>query len=179
MARPLVPIIPAAETEVNITGWLKGPIRKWQSAKAAALRAMGERWVRDFLPLHFEQAAYTRYGYAGRSKRYAHWKRRYLHHNRPLVFGRDPNKRSIEKPAGTTMREMVMKSVKVTATKDHVSVKMAVPYYTVVNQHLGDRLSQELIKTTQTEVDILGRHFAEKMGAQFSGGAGLVEEIAV
>lgn len=179
MARPLIPINPAAETSIDISGWLKSPIRRWQTAKKNGLRAMGERWVRDYLPFHFEQAAYTRYGYEGRTEKYVRWKRKFLHHNKPLVFGRDPNKRSVPKPPGTTTKEMVDKSVKVTATKDHVSVKMRVPYYILQNNHLGDRLGQELTKTTQTEVDILGRWFAEKMAADFQRDESAVESIAI
>lgn len=61
-----------------------------------AMSAMGMRWRRRYLPLHFGNGASTRYGYTPRAgehgsgkkfnRSYTGRKLRFLHHTRPLEF---------------------------------------------------------------------------------------------
>lgn len=72
--------------------------RRLQQSQRHALESMAREWHATYLPLHFLESAYARYGYykrkgmgmdpsaRGYSRQYAARKLRQMKHNRPLVF---------------------------------------------------------------------------------------------
>lgn len=72
--------------------------RQLNNAVKESLAAMGSYWWLEYLPLHFQESAYTRYSYSRRrgmgldpqgrafQRSYAGTKQRLKRHNKPLVF---------------------------------------------------------------------------------------------
>lgn len=57
-----------------------------EKAASAALNDLGAKWHGDYLPLHFQDSAYTRYGTERRSAKYNKSKLSRFGHQRPLVW---------------------------------------------------------------------------------------------
>lgn len=72
--------------------------RRLREAQQYAMEAMAREWHATYLPMHFLESAYARYGYVkrkgmsmdqgskGYSRQYSARKLRLRHHNKPLVF---------------------------------------------------------------------------------------------
>lgn len=80
--------------------------RGFQDAGRAAISATGQYWFDTYLPLHFENVAYRRYRYKGRSNKYNESKakkRKFgdetaLGEVKPLVFTGRSRERSLSSP---------------------------------------------------------------------------------
>lgn len=65
------------------------------AAFKAAYLAVGKRWRRRYLPLHFGSRATQRYRYTLRNFQYNRNKRRFLGHQRPLEFSGEGKREAI------------------------------------------------------------------------------------
>ena len=133
-------------------------------AVKAALLSVGESWFETFMPLHFQYAAFGRYGYKPRQVRNARGgpgyeirKRRKVGHGRPLVY------------TGRLERE-VKQRMKVASTFRGARVVLTGPQYLHQNRHgkQPDKAA-ELIVTTQWEAECLARNFEKALTLELKG----------
>ena len=84
--------------------------RQVNNAVKAAIATMAEQWHAKFLPLHFDESAYERYGYTrrkgsgmapgqkGYASSYVGRKRKRIGHNRPLVYSGEGRSMALASP---------------------------------------------------------------------------------
>jgi hypothetical protein len=114
---------------------------------------VGEMWHKRFRRPHFTMAAYVKYGYAPRSKRYEYFKRRSLHHNLPLVL------------SGTSRQLSEQKNV--TATKQSVNVRMPVRVFNFKSKNSKVDKRKEFTTVIPEEIKTLESGFQRGIERQF------------
>lgn len=76
--------------------------RGFKAEARKALEVLGKIWHSRYLPIHFTEAAYTRYGFHKRTWKYVKRKRRTLGHNRPNVFSGETQRQVMQPPQITS-----------------------------------------------------------------------------
>lgn len=83
--------------EISIT-WSRPPgmmRRSYDAAVRLGWERIGVEWWKRYLPQHFWQTAYRRYGYAGRTMGYSRRKQKHKRHNLPLTWSGELKRSSL------------------------------------------------------------------------------------
>lgn len=150
--------------DVELTG-IEGLTKKQvNDACKDALYALGLRWRRRYLPLHFGNAASTRYGYTPRAgergsgkkfdKSYTARKLRFLRHTRPLEF------------TGEGKRQALNGLSLVYATRDKVRIPLP-RKFNFRNKSSKVRMADEIRAVTPGEMRELEIFLTEELVRQF------------
>jgi hypothetical protein len=104
-------------------------------------------WWRHYLPKHFTEEAYTRYGYTRRDRKYVTRKLKAFGNMEPLVF------RGKARSAATKARPRIRTVT--TPGRQSVTVVIDIPNYLKLNKRYGYPLSQEVVRHNTEEDSIL------------------------
>lgn len=162
--------------DVKLTGVESLTKKQVNDAMKRAMYALGLRWRRRYLPLHFGNAASTRYGYTPRagergsgrgfSKSYTARKLRFLGHTRPLEF------------TGEGKRQALNGERLVYATRD--KVRMPLPRkFNFRNRKSKVRMADEIRAVTAGEVKELEAFLVAQIEREFKGTGVGVESAAL
>lgn len=121
----------------------------------SALFAMAEHWHSKLRPKHFKTAASDEYGYRKRSRYYEYDKRRKRHHNRPMVWSGESERRTET-------------NYKITGTSKRVRVKMNAPALNLTRKSVrdggtGKTMYEELTSVSQRDMDSMLTVFAKEL----------------
>jgi len=135
--------------------------RQIRGAAKLAGQAVGERWVKEYLPLHFRPNARERYGYRSRSPA---WRSQKVRSAGRTLKSKGP----ISPEAGLDlvytgrMRDMLLGlPPRVHATGGRVTVKLRAPHYIDYPKRMygSPDMRQEITTTTEGEARQLARTF--------------------
>lgn len=116
-----------------------------------AMYAAGEKWVKEYAPLHFEPGAVQRYGYRARKPRYLARKRR-LGISRPLVWSGDLMVSLLYRPVSAW-------NIKATATSNRAQTKIPIK-----SPHpMAKRQFEEIAAMTRDETISLEKLVVQKI----------------
>jgi hypothetical protein len=142
-----------------------------RAAARVALRAVGETWINRFLPLHFQNIAFARYGYTPRQPYYRMRKRkrveiggvRAIGEDKPLVFSGRSRERAkaarvdAKAPSSTRAYADIIIDAPALNFKPTGSTVNMRDEVTRVTQEEQDILSNVFVRAFEAELDRLGR----------------------
>lgn len=151
--------------DVTLVGVESLTKKQVNDALKASMHAIGVRWRRRYLPLHFGNAASARYGYTPRAgergsgkrfdRSYTARKLRFLHHTRPLEF------------TGEGKRQALNGQRLVYATRD--TVRMPLPRkFNWRNKKSKVRMADEIRAVTPAEAKELTAFLVENIDRNLS-----------
>lgn len=145
-------------------------------AMKRAMGALGLHWRRKFLPLHFGNAASTRYGYTPRSgergsgrrfyRSYTARKLRFLGHTRPLEF------------TGDGKRQALNGLRTVYPTRDKVRIPLP-RKFNFRNKKSKVRMADEIRAVTDGEVKELETFLVAQIEREFRGTGATIESASL
>lgn len=108
---------------------------------------IGEKWLEEYLPLHFRADARERYGYAERTVKYKRYKMKKTGGRTDLVY------------TGLLKRSLLNFSQRINAYPTRVTIKLIGPKYLTINYTEGrPNLGKEVLKVTPGEMNELMLH---------------------
>lgn len=140
-------------TEYYATGIESLSKSAMNAALKAAWYAVGKRWRRQFLPLHFTNKAERRYNYTPRAWNYERNKLRFLHHTRPLEFSGEGRKLA-------TYQENIH------VTRYGVIVRLP-RKFNLRHKKSPVRMADEIRATRPEELEDLAKHFIKVLEHEF------------
>jgi hypothetical protein len=146
MVYSVVPIV----TQIDMTGI--GAVKKsdLRRAQKRAYFHIGQFWLANMLPKHFESGAKSTYNYRPRSAKYLRRKRAAVHHSQPLVFTKDLMNQ-VQRPANQ----------RVSATSKGASVRLR--HHIVTRQ-----VRQEMTTITSAESKKLSEEYRDHLIADLN-----------
>jgi hypothetical protein len=123
------------------------------AAVKAAWLAVGKRWRRQFLPIHFSYIGFRKYKYTERSWQYDQQKLRFLHHRRPLEFSGEGKK-------------LALYQENIHVTRYGVIVRLP-RKFNWRHKKSPVRMADEIRATLPAELEDLAKHFIKVLEHEF------------